>query len=228
MTLKPDQNPDQHGSSLVWLAGSGSTTLVYTIRFASSHPISPLSAKQKSIHLPTEKTDCVRYKSWFIHLNTLLGMVRCSAEWYCTIQYGTIPVRYITGTGLYRYGIVPVRIRIFSIPDKKIPDPGSASQNLGIFTQKIDSKLSEIWSGMFIPDPDLDFLPIPDPGSRGQKGTGSRIRIRNTALQFIDKRNYQICTVQVPLCRAVVFTQFNFAFCLSDWGKKFNQCIFLQ
>ncbi len=28
-------------------------------------------------------------------------------------------------------------------------------------------------------DPDPDFLPIPDPGSRGQKGTGSRIR--NTA-----------------------------------------------
>jgi hypothetical protein len=22
---------------------------------------------------------------------------------------------------------------------------------------------------MFIPDPDLDFLPIPDPGSRGKK-----------------------------------------------------------
>ncbi len=30
-----------------------------------------------------------------------------------------------------------------------------------------------------IPDP--QFLCIPDPGSRGQKGTGSRIRIRNTA-----------------------------------------------
>jgi hypothetical protein len=27
-----------------------------------------------------------------------------------------------------------------------------------------------------IPDPDADFPPIPDPGSRGQKGTGSRIR----------------------------------------------------
>jgi hypothetical protein len=27
------------------------------------------------------------------------------------------------------------------------------------------------------PDPDLDFLPIPDPGSSGQKGTRSRIRI---------------------------------------------------
>jgi hypothetical protein len=33
---------------------------------------------------------------------------------------------------------------------------------------------------MFIPVPDLDLLPIPDPGSRGQKGTGSRIRIRHT------------------------------------------------
>jgi hypothetical protein len=29
-----------------------------------------------------------------------------------------------------------------------------------------------------IPDPDPDFLPIPDPGD---KGTGSRTRIRNTA-----------------------------------------------
>ncbi len=26
------------------------------------------------------------------------------------------------------------------------------------------SNLSEIWSGLFIPDPDPDFLPIPDPG----------------------------------------------------------------
>ncbi len=26
-----------------------------------------------------------------------------------------------------------------------------------------------------IPDHDPDFLPIPDPGSRGQKGTGSQI-----------------------------------------------------
>ncbi len=34
---------------------------------------------------------------------------------------------------------------------------------------------------MFIRDPDPDFLPFPDPGARGQKGTGSRIRIRNTA-----------------------------------------------
>ncbi len=36
--------------------------------------------------------------------------------------------------------------------------------DLSILTQKIVSKLSEIWSGLFIPDPDTDFLPIPDLG----------------------------------------------------------------
>ncbi len=41
--------------------------------------------------------------------------------------------------------------------------------------QKIVSELSEIWFGIFIPDPDLDILPIPDPEFRGQKGAGSRI-----------------------------------------------------
>jgi hypothetical protein len=34
---------------------------------------------------------------------------------------------------------------------------------------------------MFIPDLDLDFLPIPDPGSRGQKGTVSA-----TLLTYMD------------------------------------------
>jgi hypothetical protein len=38
---------------------------------------------------------------------------------------------------------------------------------------------------MFIADLDRDFLPIPDPGSRGEKGTGSRIRIRDTDLQNV-------------------------------------------
>ncbi len=47
-------------------------------------------------------------------------------------------------------------------------------KNVKYLTPKIVSELSEIWSGMFIPDPDLDFLPIPDRGSRGQKETGSR------------------------------------------------------
>jgi hypothetical protein len=57
----------------------------------------------------------------------------------------------------------------FLIPDpgssvKKIPDPQPHQRSKVFITQKIVSKLSEIWSGMFIPDPDLDFLPIPDPG----------------------------------------------------------------
>ncbi len=48
-------------------------------------------------------------------------------------------------------------------------DPGSASKNLSILTQKIASKLSEIWSRLFIPDLDPDFLPIPDPDSQHRK-----------------------------------------------------------
>jgi hypothetical protein len=55
-----------------------------------------------------------------------------------------------------------------------------------VFTQKIVTKPSKIWvwdPGSGIRDPGSEKKPIPDPGSRGQKGTGSRIRIRNTALQ---------------------------------------------
>jgi hypothetical protein len=41
---------------------------------------------------------------------------------------------------------------------------------------------------MFIPDPDLDFLPIPDPGIKTdpgiKKAPGSRIWIRNTDFLF--------------------------------------------
>jgi hypothetical protein len=56
---------------------------------------------------------------------------------------------------------------------KEIPDPGSgyASKNLSILTQKIVSKLG-------------NMIPVVHAGSRsrGRKGTGSRIRIRNTAM----------------------------------------------
>jgi hypothetical protein len=65
-------------------------------------------------------------------------------------------------------------------------DPGSASKNLSILTKKNVSQLSEIWSGFSIPDPDPGYESwlftcpgsqswIPDPESRGQKGTGSLI-----------------------------------------------------
>ncbi len=36
--------------------------------------------------------------------------------------------------------------------------------------------------GLFIPDPDPNFT---HPGSRGQKGTGSRIWIRNTGKKYV-------------------------------------------
>jgi hypothetical protein len=53
-----------------------------------------------------------------------------------------------------------------------------------LFTQNIVTKLSKIWvwdPGSEIRDPEK---PIPDPGSRGQKSTGSRIRIRNTGSEY--------------------------------------------
>ncbi len=75
------------------------------------------------------------------------------------------------------------------IPDpasrfKKIPSPGCGltRKNISIFNPKIVYKLSRI------PDPDPDVLPIPDSGSTGQKGTGSRIQIRNTATKKKWKR----------------------------------------
>ncbi len=82
----------------------------------------------------------------------------------------------------YRIRIVPSRPRVKNIPD---PGSGSASKNLGIFTQKIVSKLS---------DPDLDFLPILDRGVKGQKGTGSRIRIRNTEYFFFITERSRCCS----------------------------------
>jgi hypothetical protein len=50
-----------------------------------------------------------------------------------------------------------------------------------LFAQKIVTKLSKIWfwdpgSGILDPRSGIRKKPIPDPGSRGQKGTGSRIR----------------------------------------------------
>ncbi len=59
------------------------------------------------------------------------------------------------------------------IPDlesKRFPDPGSASasKNLIILTQKLFHRSRKYNPGcssrIRIPDPDFDFLPIPDPG----------------------------------------------------------------
>jgi hypothetical protein len=57
-------------------------------------------------------------------------------------------------------------------------------------------------------DPDLDFLPIPDPGYMSKKGTGSRIRILNTEIKFHEvtksstvariSGGYAICILPYP------------------------------
>ncbi len=85
--------------------------------------------------------------------------------------------------------IVNTRIRFFpsQIPVSmvdKIPDP---HQRIYVFiTQKTD-KFSKIRSGALFPDPGswirIFSILDPDPGSRGQKRTGSRIRIRDLGLQ---------------------------------------------
>ncbi len=81
----------------------------------------------------------------------------------------------------------------FSIPDPNCLHPGSRilikqfkyfnpqkSKKNGF--QDLKNMIRVVHPGSRIPDPDADFLPsrIPDPGSRGQKGTQSWIRIRNT------------------------------------------------
>ncbi len=67
-----------------------------------------------------------------------------------------------------------------------IPDPGS--KILSIFTQENGFLALGIWSGLFIPDRDPGFLSTPEPGSRGQKGTGSRIRNTADGYQYQLKR----------------------------------------
>ncbi len=49
-----------------------------------------------------------------------------------------------------------------------------------LLTQKIFTKLSKIW--VWDPRSGIWKKSIPDSRSRGQKGTGSRIRIRNTGI----------------------------------------------
>ncbi len=62
------------------------------------------------------------------------------------------------------------------IPDPNFFHPGSRTRikEFKYFSpQNIVSKLSEIWSRLFIPDPDPDFLPISDPGATKAPDPGS-------------------------------------------------------
>jgi hypothetical protein len=61
-------------------------------------------------------------------------------------------------------------------PDPNFFHPGSRiriRQFKYFFNQKIISNLSETWSGGSIPDHDLGFLPIPDPGVKNAPDLGS-------------------------------------------------------
>ncbi len=82
---------------------------------------------------------------------------------------------------------------LFRIPDPNFFHPWSRIRlkEFKYFnTKKPVSKHSEIWSGFFIPDPDPDFF-FTHTGSRGQKGTGPRIRIRNTGFKSRCLRDFQ-------------------------------------
>ncbi len=73
------------------------------------------------------------------------------------------------------------RIWIFSIPE-----PESASKNLSILTKKIDTKLWEIWSGLFIPNPD----PGSHPHSNRFLWTSNLIRGPQTKFTFSPRSSY--------------------------------------
>jgi len=66
------------------------------------------------------------------------------------------------------------RIHIFTHPGPQIPDPKTTTKERG---EKLS--ISSQTKGLD-PRSGIRKKPIPDPGTRGQKGTGSRIRIRNT------------------------------------------------
>ncbi len=66
---------------------------------------------------------------------------------------------------------------IFEMLKKKIW--ANFQRIIELFTQKFVTKLSKI--RVWDPGSEIRKKPFPDPGSRGQKGTGSRIRVRNTA-----------------------------------------------
>ncbi len=57
-----------------------------------------------------------------------------------------------------------------------------------VFTQKIALRSQKYGFGIRDTVSGIRKKPIPDPRSRGQKGTGSRIRIRNTATHTVDLR----------------------------------------
>ncbi len=87
---------------------------------------------------------------------------------------------------------------------KKIQDLESRSKNLGIFNQTNFFLSSRKYDLGFIPDPDLDFLPILEPGSGGLKrhripdhGSGKLLIFALNLLQSISSGAKKLYAVPV-------------------------------
>ncbi len=86
-----------------------------------------------------------------------------------------------------------VPVPFFSVADPNFFHPGSASKNLSILTQEI----------VVHPGSDPDILPIPDPRSRGQKDTGSRILDPQHCLLYLTVTVVLmiLCVTNARVCR---------------------------
>ncbi len=121
----------------------------------------------------------------FLFLRPLFLIRVCMFSIWPAFESGFRPIGSVADPGCLS------RIRLFSIPDpgSRIPDPnclhpGSASKNLSILTLKKNKQKKLFLSSRKYdvhPGSRIRMLTFYHPGSRGQKGTGSRIRIRNTA-----------------------------------------------
>ncbi len=139
------------------------------------------------------------------------------------------------GSTFFPSQIPDSRIKIFSVRD---PWSGSASKNLSILAQKMISKLSEIWSGFFIPDPDPDFLAIPDPNLGSQILEQEVKNAPDPRSQILDPDpqhwRFWICSGCSGYRRLLTFygtccldNSFNWSALRSFYVQKWILCIFL-
>jgi hypothetical protein len=87
-----------------------------------------------------------------------------------------------------------------------------------LFTQNIVTKLPKIW--VSDPGSGIRKKPIPDPGSSGQKGTGSRIRPQHCFMQLL--YNNQCCGSALASMRIRIWIQIQ-GFDDKKWEKFYNQ-----
>jgi len=110
-----------------------------------------------------------RYNSGFLRLYFQLYVVHIASKAFLPQQY-LLFFLFRTPSPLFLW--------LFyvgdSVADPGCPGSGSASKTFIFLTQKTDTKFSKIRSGMFVLD--TGSCIFFHPGSRGQKGTGSRIR----------------------------------------------------